>query len=338
MYARNAYIEPEMSANTSPAATSEFETDVLQGLHQFPKKLSSKYFYDAAGSKLFQQIMALPEYYPTRTEFDILEKQKAGIISFFEPESFFHLVELGAGDGLKTKILLRELVSKNIDFEYAPVDISGSAINELQNNLKNELPALKTDGFVGEYFTALNWLKENKPGRKVVLFLGSNIGNFEEDEGLTFIKQIVKYLQPGDKILMGFDLRKDPEVIREAYDDAAGVTAAFNLNLLYRINNELGADFNLSNFSHFTDYNPLTGTVKSYLISRKKQMVHFPKQRLKIDFEAWEAIHTENSRKYTVPQIKQIGNACGLETGQLFTDEKHYFADVLFELNEAVPS
>ena len=331
--------DPKMagsSAKPDPAKTYDHELarDVINGLSQTQKKLSSKYFYDATGSKLFQQIMELPEYYLTRTEFKILEEQKTEIATFFEPGSFFHLIELGAGDGLKTRILLKELQRLKAAFEYVPVDISGDALTQLERTLKQELPDLKVDGFTGDYFHALNWMQKNKPARKVVLFLGSNIGNFEDGGDLNFLKEIRKYLNPEDLVFMGFDLQKDPRVIRQAYDDAAGVTAAFNLNLLKRLNRELGADFNLEQFEHFTDYDPLTGTVKSYLVSRKKQTVTFSALNHSVSFEAWEAIHTENSHKYSTSQISSLAKSAGFEIHQIFTDEKHYFADVLLVVSD----
>jgi len=217
-------------------------------------------------------------------------------------------------------------------FEYVPVDISGDALAQLSKSLKTELPDLTTDGFTGDYFKALEWLQNNKPERKVVLFLGSNIGNFEDGGDAAFLKNVRKYLNPGDLALIGFDLQKDPRVIRMAYDDAAGVTAAFNLNLLHRMNRELGADFDLEQFSHFTDYDPLTTTIRSYLVSKKKQIVTFSALNHTVSFEAWEAIHTENSHKYAPAQIEKLAAEAGFETEQLFTDKKHYFADVLLKV------
>ncbi len=325
-------INPTNETEQTTTYDAEFANDVITGLKQQPKKLSSKYFYDGTGSHLFQQIMDLPEYYLTRTEFKILEEQKAEITAFFEPHSFFHLVELGAGDGLKTKILLKKLLESTTDFEYVPVDISGDALQQLEDSLQKEMPNLQVDGFSGDYFKALKWLQQNKPGRKVVFFLGSNIGNFEDGGDAAFMQQIRKYLNPGDLVLMGFDLQKDPRVIRQAYDDAAGITAAFNLNLLTRMNRELGADFNPEQFEHFTDYDILTGTIKSYLVSKKQQTVTFSALNHTVSFQAWEAIHTENSHKYSIPQIEQLGQQAGLEISQLFTDDKHYFADVLFKV------
>ena len=328
----NPNATSETESGTKPAFNTEFAEDVKAGLSASPKTLPSKYFYDGTGSKLFQQIMELPEYYPTRTEFSILKKQKAEIINFFNPSDFFHLVELGSGDGLKTKILLRQLLQAKARFEYIPVDISGDAINQLQSALSKELPDLKTVGFTGDYFKALHWLKRNKPGRKVVLFLGSNIGNFEDNGDLEFLQEVRKYLSPEDKVLVGFDLQKDPRIIRQAYDDAAGVTAAFNLNLLKRMNRELGANFKPEQFEHFTDYDPIAGVVKSYLVSKRNQTVTFSYLNHTVSFKTWEPIHTENSHKYSEAIIKELGRKSGFETEQIFTDAQHYFADVLFRV------
>lgn len=324
--------QPANESENRAAYNQEFARDVIKGLSQTPKTLSSKYFYDGAGSKLFQQIMALPEYYPTRTEFSILKKQKAEIMAFFGTSSFFHLVELGSGDGLKTKILLHQLQQANVAFEYVPVDISGDSINQLQATLQTEIPGLKTDGFTGDYFKALEWLKKNKRSRKVVLFLGSNIGNFEDGGDENFLRQVRQYLGPEDKILVGFDLQKDPRIIRQAYDDAAGITAAFNLNLLKRMNRELGANFNLEQFEHFTDYDPISGVVKSYIISKKSQSVTFSSLNHTVKLDAWEAIHTENSHKYSIEMIQELGKRSGFEVEQVFTDGQHYFADVLLRV------
>src|SRR5690606_36153120 len=193
----NSTPEPEKLMNYDP----EMAREITHGLAQTPKTLSSKYFYDAAGSRIFQQITELQEYYPTRTEFKILEEQQAEIAGFFGPSDFFHLVELGAGDGLKTKILLKQLTRLKAAFEYVPVDISGDILKHLESSLKTEIPALQTESFAGDYFKALHWLQKNKSGRKVVLFLGSNIGNFEEGGDLKFLQEVRQYLNPGDKIL-----------------------------------------------------------------------------------------------------------------------------------------
>ncbi|WP_239020967.1 L-histidine N(alpha)-methyltransferase [Pontibacter arcticus] len=312
------------------ADTAAFAKDVLEGLSRTNKKLSSRYFYDKEGSRLFQKIMHLSEYYPTRCEHEVLTGNKQDIISKFAGDSFFHLIDLGAGDALKTKILLRELDKQKKQFDYVPVDISGDAMHQLNENLQQELPNIEVQAVVGEYFKALEWLHENKAERKVVLFLGSNIGNFEDDESIDFLKKIRSYLNTGDKLFMGVDLRKSPDVILPAYNDASGVTAAFNLNLLQRINQELGANFDLTAFQHSPIYHPQKGVMKSYLVSTKAQEVHIKALNKTFSFDAWEAIHTENSHKYSLKQVEELGLTCGFTVEAVFQDEASQFADVLF--------
>lgn len=288
------------------------------------------YFYDAAGSELFRQIMALPEYYPTRTEFGLLTRHRAAIAQALTSTDGqpLHLLELGAGDGLKTKILLRELLAQGTDFVYAPVDISPSALEGLAASLRAELPELRVKPLAAEYAAALAGLR-GQPGRKAVLFLGSNIGNFPPEARQQFLGALAAQLGPDDRLLVGFDLRKDPRQIRAAYDDAQGVTAAFNLNLLTRFNRELQADFDLGAWEHFADYDPLTGAMRSYLVSRRAQQVHVGALGRSFAFEAWEAIHTENSYKFTLPQIEALAAEAGLRVLTAYQDEQQWFADVL---------
>ena len=304
---------------------------VAEGLRRSHKTLSSMYFYDDEGSRLFQQIMALPEYYPTRTEFELFTRHQAALATALRPattqEPFF-LLELGAGDGLKTKILLRHLLETNAVFTYVPVDISGAALDGLAASLGEELPGLRVEPIVADYSAALR-LMATRPGRKVVLFLGSNIGNFLPADRLTFLRTLAAPLSPNDRLLVGFDLQKDPRTIRAAYDDAQGVTAAFNLNLLARLNRELGADFDLAHWQHYTDYDPLAGAVRSFLVSTRAQAVHLTALNQTLQFAAWETIHTENSYKFTGPQIEALATEAGLSATEFFTDEQNYFADVV---------
>ena len=313
----------------SPAVT-ELAQHVAEGLHRAPKTLSSMYFYDDAGSRLFQQIMDLPEYYPTRAEFAIFREHGAAIAAALSPAGGgdFALVELGAGDGAKTKLLLRELLAAGTPFTYAPVDISAGAMTGLVASLKQELPALHVAPVVAAYATALTQLR-TRPGSKAVLFLGSNIGNFGPAERLDFLRQLAAPLAPADRLLIGFDLQKDPRRIRAAYDDAQGVTAAFNLNLLARLNRELGADFDLAHWQHYTDYSPLNGAVRSFLVSTRAQSVRMAVLDETFDFAAWEVIHTENSYKFTLPQIEDLAAKAGLRVVEYFTDEATDFADVV---------
>ncbi len=312
------------------AAATEFAQHVAEGLKRMPKALSSMYFYDDAGSRLFQQIMELPEYYPTRAEFSIFREHGPAIAAALRPEGDgeFALVELGAGDGAKTKLLLRELLQVSTDFTYAPVDISVGAMTGLVEALGRELPAVRVVPVVSDYATALTQLR-TRPGSKAVLFLGSNIGNFHPADRLEFLRKLAAPLAPTDRLFIGFDLQKDPRRIRAAYDDAQGVTAAFNLNLLTRLNRELGADFDLSQWQHYTDYNPLNGAVRSFLVSTCAQKVHIEALEETFDFAAWEVIHTENSYKFTLPQIEALAAEVGLRVVASFTDVAGDFADVV---------
>ena len=309
---------------------TELARHVAEGLARTPKALSSMYFYDDAGSRLFQQIMALPEYYPTRAEFAIFREHGAAIGAALGATAGgpFTLVELGAGDGAKTQLLLRELLAADFDFTYAPVDISAGAMGGLVAALARELPALRVVPVVESYAAALKQLR-TQPGRKAVLFLGSNIGNFGPVERLDFLRQLAAPLGADDRLLIGFDLQKDPRRIRAAYDDAQGITAAFNLNLLTRLNRELGADFDLARWQHYTDYEPLTGAVRSFLVSTGAQAIHFEALELTVPFAAWEVIHTENSYKFTRSQIEVLAAEAGLRVVDFFTDGASDFADVV---------
>lgn len=306
---------------------------LAQGFSQTPKTLSSKYFYDATGSRLFQQIMALPEYYPTRTELGIFRAQGAAIgralAAGAGASQPLAVVELGAGDGLKTKLLLRELLNQPGELTYVPVDISASAIDELAASLHAELPGLRTEPLAAEYGAALNTLA-TRPGAKAVLFLGSNLGNFTPEEQAVFLRELAQPLTPADRLLVGFDLRKDPRRIRAAYDDAQGVTAEFNFNLLRRLNAEAGTDFDLDAWQHFPDYDPSTGAMRSWLVSRRAQTVRVGTLAGQtFEIAAWEAIHTESSYKFTLPQVAGLAAAAGLRVVEVFQDEAGDFADVV---------
>ncbi|SNC60110.1 dimethylhistidine N-methyltransferase [Hymenobacter gelipurpurascens] len=323
---------PAASDSAAPAAaTSSLANHVREGLRKPFKTLSSMYFYDDEGSRLFQAIMALPEYYPTRTEFGLLTTHRAAICAALRPTStdeHFYLMELGAGDGLKTKILLRHLLDTGAKFTYVPVDISTAALDGLAAALQAELPDLAVETVVADYADALT-LMASRPGRKAVLFLGSNIGNFLPADRHTFLRRLRQPLTSDDRLLVGFDLQKDPRQIRAAYDDAQGVTAAFNLNLLHRLNRELQADIDVANWQHYTDYDPLTGAVRSFLVSTKAQTVHFAALQESVSFAAWEMIHTENSYKFTKPLIETLAAEAGFRMQEFFTDERAFFSDVV---------
>ncbi|MVM35910.1 L-histidine N(alpha)-methyltransferase [Spirosoma sp. HMF4905] len=321
-----------ISVELPASDTSPLADEVRTGLQRTPKRLSSRFFYDAEGSRLFQEIMHAPEYYLTRSEYEILDTYKANLLAQFTTgERAFELVELGAGDGLKTKILLGFFADKNADFTYAPVDISVDALDELVIDLRQKWPDLRLNPRHDDYFNALEQLSEESNARRVVLFLGSNIGNFTPEDALDFYRQLHDRLQPGDLVLTGFDLQKHPAVIHAAYNDRQGLTRAFNLNLLHRINRELDANFDLAAFDHYEVYNPETGEARSYLVSQKAQLVQIGALAMTVPFQYGEIIHTEISRKFTRTQIEQLAEQSGFSLTGWFTDCKGYFADVVFE-------
>ena len=256
--------------------TDTFAHDVLKGLTAKNKYLSSKYFYDNNGSRIFQEIMDMPDYYLTNAEFEILSMQSKQIVKALKFAGPFNIVELGAGDGLKTFKLLEYLVKQDVDFHYIPIDISQEAIDILIKNLNERLPSLKVHPKVGDYFEIL---KDNRESdyQSLLLFLGGNIGNYNEDKATDLLQLFYKNMKIGDKLLIGFDLKKNPIIIHNAYYDKYGITKRFNLNLLLRINRELDGDFKIDDFDFYCHYNPVTGDVKSYIISLRKQTVRLAK-------------------------------------------------------------
>lgn len=298
-----------------------FAEDVRAGLSAAHKFIPSKYFYDEEGSRLFEEIMKLPEYYPTRAETQVFRKFKDEILNYISGESEFNVVDLGAGDGEKTKILLRHFSEQKANFHYTPIDISRDILEELLQALHKEMPDVKTQAVVAEYFDALHWLNEHTTGRKLVLFMGGNIGNFEKDDAVDFLRKMHDVLENDDLLLIGIDLKKDPFKIIRAYADSQDVTAKFNYNLLNRINNELGGNFDLKNWEHYASYDPHTGATKSFLISQKAQSVYIEALKNTFRFDAFEAIHTEFSYKYTLSEIDAMAEKAG------FVREKHFMAD-----------
>ena len=273
-------------SETETAIYQQFATDVLQGFAKSPKQISSKYFYDDRGSQLFTEIMQLEEYYLTNCEYEIFSTKSEAINrAFLKGTDGINLIELGAGNGLKTKLLLKQLYESGVDFEYSPIDISEEAMQSLERSLANDFPNMKVNPLIMDYFHALDVLEEESSKRKVVMFLGANIGNYTRDEALDLIWQIENRLQTGDMLFIGFDLKKNPKVILDAYDDAKGITKQFNLNLLERMNRELGANFDIAAFDHYAIYEPVSGEARSYIVSLKNQKVYFESMDKTIDFK-----------------------------------------------------
>ena len=311
----------------------QFLEDVKTGLTSSPKSLSSKYFYDQAGDKLFQQIMALDEYYLTDCEYEIFTSHRATLLKHFVSAcDLFHLVEFGAGDALKTKVLLKYFMDQKVSFEYNPIDISASVLDKLSEDLNHSLPQLSVHPMNHEYFKAVEEMSQKSSCKKVILFLGSNIGNFSEKEADVFFGRLAEVLQPGDQLLTGFDLKKDPKVILAAYNDSKGITREFNLNLLRRINRELYADFEVGEFFHYPLYDPVNGAAKSYLISRKKQEVSIGTNPSIIKFEKDEPIFMEISQKYSTEDIENYAARAGFRITGNFFDKGKFFLNSLWEL------
>lgn len=319
-----------MTKSTIIMADTEFARDVMEGLSSEPKQLSSKYFYDEIGDKLFQQIMRMPEYYLTDCEFEILDTQKDEILRTIGP-GHFDLIELGAGDGLKTKLLLEYFVDQEVDFRYCPIDISGHILNMLKTDIKQRWPKMDMHPKRGDYFAMLESLNRDSDSRKVILFMGANIGNLEMGEAQRFLASIHKNMHPGDILIVGFDLKKDPQIIQAAYDDPAGITEAFNLNLLTRMNRELGANFDVNQFDHWETYNPVTGAARSYIVSRSNQIVHFSLLNYDATFSAWEAISVELSQKFSLSEIEDLAAKSGFHVLEHFTDSRDYFVDTIWK-------
>jgi len=318
--------------SSSKPKQSTFADDVLNGLSAMPKFLSSKYFYDDEGSRLFQEIMKLPEYYLTRAEFEIFSEQTREIFSAFNAgDSAFDLIELGAGDGTKTAVLIDYFLKQLANFTYMPVDISAEAQNALAENFRAKFPDLSIQIQTGDYFQILGNLQSNNGRRKIILFLGSNIGNFRQEQAVSFFKSLRAVMNENDLLFIGFDLQKDPRVILKAYDDAQGITAAFNLNLLKRINRELGGNFDLENFSHYAIYRPTECAARSFLISRKEQTVRIEALNKSFDFEAWEPIFMEISQKYNLKMIEDLATQSGFSVKQNFFDSRNYYTDSLYK-------
>lgn len=308
-----------------------FKNDVLEGFTSTQKKLSSKYFYDDEGSRIFQDIMNMPEYYLTDCEYEIFVEQAKDILKVFANGSdYFHLVELGSGDGLKTRLLISEFLNQKALFKYIPIDISHDSLSKLQTRLIRDYPQLSIEEKHGDYFAILDEMEHDKTP-KIILFLGSNIGNYNKEESIRFFKKVRRFMNPGDKLFIGMDLKKSPRTILDAYDDRHGHTARFNLNLLQRINKELGGEFDLTKFEHHEVYDPNSGAAKSYLVSLQEQNVRVRSLAKSFKFKAFETIYTEQSQKYDEDMIKQLASESGFKVINNFYDQRRYFVDSLWQ-------
>lgn len=319
-----------LETSTKAAATS-FEQEVLAGLTATEKYISSKYFYDANGAHIFSDITRLPEYYLTGCEQEILTNHARQIANSLAPAGEpLAIVELGAGDAQKTRILLRHMVNQHMDVHYMPVDIVPQSIETLKQLCAAEFNGhLPVKGIVSDFLEQFPDVSHVRDRRRVFMLLGSSIGNYHQHEAVALLKRMRRAMTEDDLAMIGFDLVKNPATVLAAYNDAQGVTRAFNHNLLHRINQELDANFRVHKFQHFPIYDPVRQQARSYLISTENQVVILGKLNTRVYFRAGEAIHTEISQKFDLTMINQWLGEAGLELCDLFTDSRRYFADVV---------
>lgn len=328
MPAEKSSVRLVIHRSKAAAQESSFAEDVRAGLTATPKRLLPKYFYDALGSHLFEAICQLPEYYPTRAEAEIFEHHAAEIIGSLHGR--LTLVELGSGSSVKTRLLIEALITRQGRLHYQPVDISATMLEQSAQELLKIYSELRITGQARDYTQGLGAIERRSDENILALFLGSNIGNYDPPEAIALLRQIRRTLRDGDGLLLGADLKKDARVLEAAYDDALGVTAAFNLNLLLRINRELGADFDLKQFRHRAMYNHAQGRVEMHLVSAAAQQIHLNALSLTIEMQAGETIHTENSYKYDRAQLAQMAEASGFSVKRVWLDAEERFSSSLW--------
>ena len=306
-----------------------FADDVRRGLTAKPKILFPKYFYDDLGSKLFEAICRLPEYYLTRAEREILSHHAREIADSIEGP--VRLIELGSGSAEKTRYLIEALLERQKELHYLPIDISDESLESSSRELLKAYPELRITAYASDYFTALRAIAETDSSqRTIALFLGSNIGNLDPEEAQDFFREVRNVLRPTDALLVGADLKKSAAVLVPAYDDPLGVTAAFNLNLLVRINRELGGQFDIKKFEHRAIYNEELGRVELYLVSLARQTVRIQAIDVEASFEEGETIYTESSYKFDLERLAELARAPGFSLEQTWFDSARRFSFNLF--------
>ncbi|MGI9321536.1 MAG: L-histidine N(alpha)-methyltransferase [Thiogranum sp.] len=297
---------------------ADFRAEVISGLSQVSKQLSPKYFYDRHGSELFDAITELPEYYPTRTEIGILQEHGDTIADLLGKNCL--LLELGSGSSKKIRLLLDALKPEI----YMPVDISREHLLGSAEALVADYPALEVHAVCADYTADFDLPCRPDPLSRVVFFPGSSIGNFEPSGAVDLLRRLAYHLEEGGRMLIGVDLKKDAELLRAAYNDSRQLTAAFNLNMLHRINRELDADFDVQAFSHHARYNEQEGRVEMHLVSNAVQAVAVAGQRF--EFSAGETIHTENSYKYSIEEFRALAKSAGFVPEKVWTDDDKLFS------------
>ncbi len=308
--------------NNSPK-TNSFAEDVRIGLTAKKKFLLPKYFYDERGSQLFEHICMTDEYYPTKSEISILKTLSPTISERNNDKNL--IVELGSGSSLKTNYILSSFLKTRDSLKYVPIDVSSILINSSQELIK-KYDRLTITGIISFYKEGINFIIYKDPSPKLILFLGSSIGNFTKEEAIDFMKMLRKDLNQEDRLLIGFDLIKDNKILVNAYNDGGGFTAEFNLNILHRINNELGGNFNTDNFEHSAIFNEEESRIEMYLVAKKDIVVEIKDIGVEVKFEKGERIHTENSYKFTNDMINDLADSSGMEFSDFYTDDRKYFS------------
>ena len=327
------YVVDSQLRYFKPHATKiekSFAEEISYTLSQNSKFINPKFFYDRKGSDLFESICSLPEYYPTKTEISILKKLKHDLSSYLDEN--MNLVELGSGSSVKTRLLLDIFTTLQTKTEYFPIDIS-EILTESSEQLLKDYDTLHITGIIDTYEGGLEFLKNYDDNKNLIIFLGSSFGNFTPDDGKLFLEKIFSTMNSGDLFLIGLDLVKDKTILEAAYDDSQGITAKFNLNVLSRINDELDADFNINNFSHYSIYNETDQRIEMNLKSLVSQSVIIAKSNLSLNFNKDELIHTEYSHKYHASQIKKLLTDVGFTIKNIWLDDKKYFSLTLVSKN-----
>jgi L-histidine N-alpha-methyltransferase len=307
-----------------------FKQAVLNGFTRTPKTLPSDFIYDAIGSELFNRIMELPEYYPARCETEILQTHGAELQQYL-PDTRFNLVDLGAGDGSKSQLLLQRFVNAGLDFRYVPVDVSHAAVTGLCDRLRRELPDLEVEGLVGDYTQALLSLREEDASfPTLALFLGTSVGNMMPEDSRALLCDLRASMGHNDLLLIGADLKKEPRILQPAYADSQGLTAEFNLNLLARANRDLDGEFDLDKWEFFSTWDPVEGAMQSFLLSREDQSVRIGALRRSFHFSEWEPIHTESSYKFSAEDLGEIAGLAGFKVERMWLDADRLFSSSLW--------
>lgn len=323
-------MRPGFSLRVLPSGDGQVDLarEVRAGLTARPKRLPCRFFYDAAGSRLFEEICALDEYYLTRAEDEILARHAADIVASTPPAAA--LVELGSGSAAKTRRLLAAHLRRGGAPAYAMVDISSDALRESARALEREFPGLAIQAAAAEYQEGIDLLSAEKRAPWLLLWLGSNVGNLDRAAAARFLSGIRARSGPEDRLLLGVDRRKARDVLERAYDDAAGVTARFNLNLFARIDRELGGRFARAAFRHVALYDEDAGRIEMHLESLAEQVVHIEALELDVRFARGERIHTEDSYKYSDAEVEALGRAAGFRVERTFSDGRGQFLSVIY--------